>query len=398
MYPTIDNAELVSAAAAAAAAAPLASNPSLLSGLPVSSRHLPSSRWFSNKQRTSLDAGSLPGHHPSLLSALPLSSRYLSSYLFPNRQRSFRIEGSTAHHHHQHPNAQRPVGVNGQNAVPSRTVRWLVSSRLPRFIGQNNSHHQQNAGLNSFIPLSWNMIDGAVRNGECGLASLRTAAATGSGSCANTNTTTNGTNQAGITPVGVWCQHVVATCLARIRQPKQVVLRAPISESLSKLTKEGLQKFAQNLICQMGAKKILPAAQSILDQLLTSADNPLKDSRGAPDPTAGGAIGDIAAWCFDGAVLREKLRVTLHRFCAPKTTFYSDLTSLACNLPNETEDYNGLLRSLRSCEPRGVWELLSVIADMLRRHDNNGVPLLEILTRCILDAEEVIILFRRHIA
>ncbi|BHF75902.1 hypothetical protein SprV_0501900000 [Sparganum proliferum] len=192
-----------------------------------------------------------------------------------------------------------------------------------------------------------------------------------------------------VSPYGIWCSHVVATCLLRIRSPNSVLLRAPISESLSKLSKVELQKFAQNLICQMGAKKILPAAQSILDQLLTPNDTPIKRSAGAPDPTAGGAVGDLASWSFDGNVLEEKLRISLRRFCAPKSVFYSDLSSIYSNQPNGAEEYSCLLRSLRSNEPRGVWDLLSVISDMFRRHDKNGVPILDVLTRCMLEMEEI---------
>nr|CAH8872394.1 unnamed protein product [Trichobilharzia regenti] len=195
---------------------------------------------------------------------------------------------------------------------------------------------------------------------------------------------TNGQN-----PTGTWCSHVVATCLMRIRQPEKVLLRAPISESLSKLSREDLQKFAQNLICHVGPRKILPAAQRILDQLLTGTNNPIKNSAGAPDPTLGGALGDAAAWCFDGGVLEEKLRVTLRRFWAPRPVLYSDIGSLSFNLPAEMENFRCILQSRRSSEPRGLWDLLSFIGNMMKRQDNNAVLLLEIVTRCILDMIEV---------
>ncbi|VDN45337.1 unnamed protein product, partial [Dibothriocephalus latus] len=107
------------------------------------------------------------------------------------------------------------------------------------------------------------------------------------------------------------------------------------------------------------------------------------------DPTAGGAVGDLASWSFDGNVLEEKLRISLRRFCAPKSVFYSDLSSIYSNQPNGAEEYSCLLRSLRSNEPRGIWDLLSVISDMFRRHDKNGVPILDVLTRCMLEMEEV---------
>ncbi|XP_014669344.1 PREDICTED: zinc finger SWIM domain-containing protein 8-like, partial [Priapulus caudatus] len=42
-----------------------------------------------------------------------------------------------------------------------------------------------------------------------------------------------------------WCSHVVALCLYRILQPNAVCLRAPVSESLSRLHRDQLQKFAQ---------------------------------------------------------------------------------------------------------------------------------------------------------
>ncbi|TNN14405.1 Zinc finger SWIM domain-containing protein [Schistosoma japonicum] len=190
-------------------------------------------------------------------------------------------------------------------------------------------------------------------------------------------------------PTGTWCSHVVATCLMRIRQPEKVLLRAPISESLSKLSREDLQKFAQNLICHVGPRKILPAAQRILDQLLASTNNPIKNSAGAPDPTVGGALGDAAAWCFDGGVLEEKLRGTLRRFWAPRPVLYSDFESLSFNSPTEVESFHCILRSYRANEPRGLWALLSFIRDMMKRQDNNGVLLLEIVTRCILDMNKV---------
>lgn len=59
-----------------------------------------------------------------------------------------------------------------------------------------------------------------------------------------------------LSPMGIWCPHVVATCLTRIRTPESVLLRAPLSESLAKLSKVDLQKFAQNLICVAGAEKV----------------------------------------------------------------------------------------------------------------------------------------------
>jgi hypothetical protein len=49
-----------------------------------------------------------------------------------------------------------------------------------------------------------------------------------------------------------WCCHLVALCLHRIHWPETVKLRAPVSESLSRLQRDQLQKFAQYLISGRG--------------------------------------------------------------------------------------------------------------------------------------------------
>lgn len=86
-----------------------------------------------------------------------------------------------------------------------------------------------------------------------------------------------------------WCAHVVAVCLYRIHQVIKrfemkfdidfivsflaqshlVTLRAPVSESLSRLQRDQLQKFAQYLISEL-PQQILPTAQRLLDELLSA--------------------------------------------------------------------------------------------------------------------------------
>ena len=48
-----------------------------------------------------------------------------------------------------------------------------------------------------------------------------------------------------------------------------VKLRAPVSESLSRLQRDQLQKFAQYLISEL-PQQILPTAQRLLDELLSA--------------------------------------------------------------------------------------------------------------------------------
>lgn len=63
-----------------------------------------------------------------------------------------------------------------------------------------------------------------------------------------------------------------------ILQPTQVCLRAPVSESLSRLHRDQLQKFAQYLISEL-PQQILPTAQRILDELLSSQPSAINSVR-----------------------------------------------------------------------------------------------------------------------
>lgn len=55
-------------------------------------------------------------------------------------------------------------------------------------------------------------------------------------------------------------------------------LRAPVSESLSRLERDQLQKFAQYLISEL-PQQILPAAQRLLDSLLSSQPTAINSVR-----------------------------------------------------------------------------------------------------------------------
>lgn len=66
-------------------------------------------------------------------------------------------------------------------------------------------------------------------------------------------------------------------------QPTKVSLRAPVSESLTRLQRDQLQKFAQYLISEL-PQQILPTAQRLLDELLSSQPTTINTVCGAPDP------------------------------------------------------------------------------------------------------------------
>uniref|UniRef100_A0A8B9JV90 Zinc finger, SWIM-type containing 8 n=1 Tax=Astyanax mexicanus TaxID=7994 RepID=A0A8B9JV90_ASTMX len=178
-----------------------------------------------------------------------------------------------------------------------------------------------------------------------------------------------------------WCAHVVALCLFRIHNASAVCLRAPVSESLSRLQRDQLQKFAQYLISEL-PQQILPTAQRLLDELLSSQSTAINTVCGAPDPTAGPSASDQSTWYLDESTLSDNIKKTLHKFCGPSPVVFSDVNSmyLSSTEPPAAAEWACLLRPLRGREPEGIWNLLSIVREMFKRRDSNAAPLLEILT------------------
>ncbi|XP_059422494.1 zinc finger SWIM domain-containing protein 8 [Carassius carassius] len=188
-----------------------------------------------------------------------------------------------------------------------------------------------------------------------------------------------------------WCAHVVALCLFRIHNASAVCLRAPVSESLSRLQRDQLQKFAQYLISEL-PQQILPTAQRLLDELLSSQSTAINTVCGAPDPTAGPSASDQSTWYLDESTLSDNIKKTLHKFCGPSPVVFSDVNSmyLSSTEPPAAAEWACLLRPLRGREPEGIWNLLSIVREMFKRRDTNAAPLLEILTEQCLTHEQII--------
>ena len=104
----------------------------------------------------------------------------------------------------------------------------------------------------------------------------------------------------------LWCAHVVALSLFRIRNPEDVTLRVPISETLLQMNRDQLQKLVQYLITEHHAV-VLPTAQRLADEIMckSSVINLLP---GAPDPTAGASTNEENCWHLDAEQVREQVR------------------------------------------------------------------------------------------
>ncbi|XP_071440539.1 zinc finger SWIM domain-containing protein 8 homolog [Hetaerina americana] len=187
-----------------------------------------------------------------------------------------------------------------------------------------------------------------------------------------------------------WCSHVVAACLHRIHLPTQVCLRAPVSESLSRLHRDQLQKFAQYLISEL-PQQILPTAQRLLDELLSSQPSAINTVCGAPDPTAGASANDQTSWYLDEKTLHDNIKRILIKFCVPAPIVFSDVNYLGTTAPPAAAEWCSLLRPLRGREPEGMWNLLSIVREMFKRNDRNAIPLLEIITEECMACEQIMV-------
>lgn len=110
-----------------------------------------------------------------------------------------------------------------------------------------------------------------------------------------------------------YCAHVVALSLYRIRHARQVELRLPISETLSQMNRDQLQKFVQYLISAHHTE-VLPTAQRLADEilLLGSEINLVHGegacARAAAQPTAMGVARYQAPRCLPWRGRRHCLR------------------------------------------------------------------------------------------
>ncbi|XP_010611707.1 zinc finger SWIM domain-containing protein 4 isoform X1 [Fukomys damarensis] len=148
-----------------------------------------------------------------------------------------------------------------------------------------------------------------------------------------------------------YCAHVVALSLYRIRHALQVELRLPISETLSQMNRDQLQKFVQYLISAHHTE-VLPTAQRLADEVLLLGSE-INLVHGAPDPTAGASIEDANCWHLDEEQIQEQVKQLL-----------------------SNGGYYGASQQLRS--------MFSKVREMLRMRDSNGARMLILMTQQFL--------------
>uniref|UniRef100_A0A672N5R2 Zinc finger SWIM-type containing 6 n=1 Tax=Sinocyclocheilus grahami TaxID=75366 RepID=A0A672N5R2_SINGR len=144
-----------------------------------------------------------------------------------------------------------------------------------------------------------------------------------------------------------YCAHVVALSLYRVRQPEQVKLHLPISETLFQMNRDQLQKFVQYLIT-VHHTEVLPTAQKLADEIL-SQNSEINQVHGAPDPTAGASVDDENCWHLDEEQVQEQVKLFLSQ-----------------------GGYHGSGKQLNL--------LFSKVREMLKMRDSNGARMLTLIT------------------
>uniref|UniRef100_A0A8C5MUA6 SWIM-type domain-containing protein n=1 Tax=Leptobrachium leishanense TaxID=445787 RepID=A0A8C5MUA6_9ANUR len=149
-----------------------------------------------------------------------------------------------------------------------------------------------------------------------------------------------------------YCAHVVAVALYRIREPGAVELRLPISETLSQMSRDQLQKFVQYLISEHHTE-VLPTAQRLADEILQMGSE-INLVHGAPDPTAGAGPDDQNCWHLDEEQIQEQLK------------------QIIANMV-----YRRASKQLQS--------MYGKVREMLRIRDSNGPRMLILITEQLLE-------------
>uniref|UniRef100_A0A2K6S3Q2 Zinc finger SWIM-type containing 4 n=1 Tax=Saimiri boliviensis boliviensis TaxID=39432 RepID=A0A2K6S3Q2_SAIBB len=180
-----------------------------------------------------------------------------------------------------------------------------------------------------------------------------------------------------------YCAHVVALSLHRIRHARQVELRLPISETLSQMNRDQLQKFVQYLISAHHTE-VLPTAQRLADEILLLGSE-INLVHGAPDPTAGAGIEDANCWHLDEEQIQEQVKQLLSNggYYGASQQLRSMFSKVLCG-PVRASGGRGVQKAPRAPHPFLTTLSPAQVREMLRMRDSNGARMLILMTEQFL--------------
>uniref|UniRef100_A0A915EG49 ZSWIM8 TPR repeats domain-containing protein n=1 Tax=Ditylenchus dipsaci TaxID=166011 RepID=A0A915EG49_9BILA len=90
-------------------------------------------------------------------------------------------------------------------------------------------------------------------------------------------------------------------------------------------------------------------------------------------------------------LINELPREDFDQLVKPSPTVHCDVQYLSSTSPPASNEWNTLIRPLRSKEPEALWNLLSIVREMLKRGDENATTLLHIITEQCMSIDPVLI-------
>ncbi|XP_060072590.1 uncharacterized protein LOC132552440 [Ylistrum balloti] len=106
-------------------------------------------------------------------------------------------------------------------------------------------------------------------------------------------------------PHYIWCHHIIAVILHRMRCSDKICVHAPVTETLSSLTRDQLQKLLQYAINEDPAGMLGRVFQHI--DALRDATSNMNCVHGAPDQTFGVSKEDKLTWSLSLDLLKKNL-------------------------------------------------------------------------------------------
>lgn len=192
-------------------------------------------------------------------------------------------------------------------------------------------------------------------------------------------------------PAGKWCKHIILLCLYRIKNPNIVRknVRLPVSDTLSNMDRDSLQKFAQYLLQELPRDQ-LPTVQGILDRLLDQSLSGEVEDDYTLDPTAGNKDERPSEWYLEEKALQANIKANISKFHTP-AKIATDIVGMQNQDQGVRLEFNALISpfTVKASQQQGLWNLLDITKELIRRNDSNGMKLLETITKEIVKDEQI---------
>ncbi|XP_033737914.1 uncharacterized protein LOC117325634 [Pecten maximus] len=186
-------------------------------------------------------------------------------------------------------------------------------------------------------------------------------------------------------PQAIWCPHIIAVILHRIRHSDTISVHAPVTETLSTLTRDQLQKLLQYAINEDPAG-ILGRVFQHIDALRDATSN-MNSLQGAPDPTFGVSIDDKSTWSLSLDLLRKNLVDDLR--LAYRS--YPDSCNVVEKMKSTFFDqyFQRVMELIEKKEPGAAREVLFVIAESILDVMRSQRPPNNMVKRILYDCERL---------